>query len=66
MRACNKPAFLHKPLKDRKFYNDREARYLAVARAVDRGDTVENDFRRYSIGSTMDGLKPDADGWLTV
>jgi hypothetical protein len=55
MRACNKPAFLHKPLKDRKFYNDREARYLAVARAVDRGDTVENDFRRYRSAARWTG-----------
>src|SRR5579862_4283586 len=27
---------------------------------------VENDFGRYSIGSTTDGLKPDADGSLTI
>ncbi len=27
---------------------------------------VENDFGRYSIGSTTDGLKPDADGGLTI
>ncbi|MVA22081.1 DUF1214 domain-containing protein [Agrobacterium vitis] len=27
---------------------------------------VENDFRRYSIGSTTDGLKKNADGSLTV
>jgi hypothetical protein len=27
---------------------------------------VENDFRRYSIGSTTDGLKPDADEGLTI
>jgi hypothetical protein len=27
---------------------------------------VENEFDRYSIGSTTDGLKPDADGSLTI
>jgi hypothetical protein len=27
---------------------------------------VENDFGRYSIGSTTDGLKPGADGSLTM
>ncbi|MDW9844109.1 DUF1214 domain-containing protein [Sinorhizobium meliloti] len=27
---------------------------------------VENDFKRYSIGSTTDGLKQDADGSLTI
>ncbi|MNG30135.1 hypothetical protein D3C84_1156890 [compost metagenome] len=27
---------------------------------------VENDFRRYSIGSTTDGLKTDADGSITL
>ncbi|WP_194966983.1 DUF1254 domain-containing protein [Sinorhizobium meliloti] len=27
---------------------------------------VENDFKRYSIGSTTDGLKKDADGSLTI
>lgn len=27
---------------------------------------IENDFGRYSIGSTTDGLKPDADGGLTL
>ena len=27
---------------------------------------VENDFGRYSIGSTTDGLKDNADGSLTV
>jgi hypothetical protein len=27
---------------------------------------VENDFGRYSIGSTTDGLKKDADGSLTI
>jgi len=27
---------------------------------------IENDFRRYSIGSTTDGLKTEADGSLTV
>ena len=27
---------------------------------------VENDFGRYSIGSTTDGLKSDADGGLTI
>jgi hypothetical protein len=27
---------------------------------------VKNDFGRYSIGSTTDGLKPDADGSLTL
>ena len=27
---------------------------------------IENDFKRYSIGSTTDGLKPGADGSLTM
>jgi hypothetical protein len=27
---------------------------------------IENDFRRYSIGSTTDGLKTEADGSITV
>ncbi|WP_442203907.1 DUF1214 domain-containing protein [Rhizobium sp. RAF56] len=27
---------------------------------------VENDFKRYSIGSTTDGLKKEADGSLTI
>ena len=27
---------------------------------------IENDFKRYSIGSTTDGLKTDADGWMTI
>ena len=27
---------------------------------------VENDFGRYSIGSTTDGLKKDAEGSLTI
>jgi hypothetical protein len=27
---------------------------------------MENDFERYSIGSTTDGLKPDANGALNI
>ncbi len=27
---------------------------------------IENDFKRYSIGSTTDGLKTDADGSVTI
>ena len=27
---------------------------------------IENDFKRYSIGSTTDGLKTDADGSITI
>ncbi|MCY1187901.1 hypothetical protein D9M73_289400 [compost metagenome] len=27
---------------------------------------VENDFRRYSVGNTTDGLKTDADGSITL
>ena len=27
---------------------------------------IENDFKRYSIGSTTDGLKAEADGSITI
>ncbi len=32
----------------------------------DREFFIENDFKRYSIGSTTDGLKTDADGSITI